>query len=270
MQAFKIPPTSPLFVDRELYDRIAKADRTLIEDHIVPPRSGWAWKVPAGSICRITCAEGAQIGDLNIWNAHNPKEHLWTNRSKQFYSAHLTIGDRLVSNIPYLRPLVTITGDSLHEIKNKGSWGVHDILGTRSNALLGGEPFDYHCHSNLVRAILPFGLSESDVHDNVNIFQITDLDEQGRYRLHPSPAKKGDYFEMFAEIDLLFALSTCPAGDESTFGWDAEKMKSTCLPLQVLVFTVEGKDLEGWKRPVSAQELYKGMHGLRIPVGEDH
>lgn len=73
---------------------------------------------------------------------------------------------------------------------------------------------------------------------------------------------------MFAEIDLLFALSTCPAGDESTFGWDAEKMKSTCLPLQVLVFTVEGKDLEGW--PVSAQELYKGMHGLRVPVGEDH
>ncbi|KAI5264822.1 hypothetical protein E4T47_08673 [Aureobasidium subglaciale] len=124
--------------------------------------------------------------------------------------------------------------------------------------------------SNLVRAILPFGLAESDVHDNVNIFPITDIDEQDHHRLHPSPAKKGDYLEMFAEIDLLFALSTCPAGDESTFGWHAEKMKSTCLPLQVLVFTVEGKDLERWKGPVSAQGLYKGMHGLKVPVGEDH
>lgn len=63
---------------------------------------------------------------------HNPcRQIIDTKYFRQFYSAHLTIGDRLVSNIPYLRPLVTITGDSLHEIKNKGSWGVHDILGTR-------------------------------------------------------------------------------------------------------------------------------------------
>lgn len=27
------------------------------------------------------------------------------------------------------------------------------------------QDFDYHCHSNLVRAIAPFGLRESDVHD---------------------------------------------------------------------------------------------------------
>lgn len=47
-------------------------------------------------------------------------------------------------------------------------------------------------------------------------------------------------------------------------------MHSTCLPLQVLVFTVEGKNLEGWKGIVSAQELFKGMHGLKVSVGEDH
>ena len=47
-------------------------------------------------------------------------------------------------------------------------------------------------------------------------------------------------------------------------------MHNTCLPLQVLVFTVEGKNLEGWKGTVSAQELFKGMHGLKVSVGEDH
>ena len=29
------------------------------------------------------------------------------------------------------------------------------------------------------------------------------------------PAIKGSYFELFAEIDLLCALSTCPGGDLS-------------------------------------------------------
>ena len=30
--------------------------------------------------------------------------------------------------------------------------------------MLTGEGFDYHCHSNLTRAVMPYGLSESDVH----------------------------------------------------------------------------------------------------------
>ena len=46
---------------------------------------------------------------------------------------------------------------------------VHDLLGTRCdpyvNKMLTGQDFDYCCHSNLVRAVLPYGLVESDVHD---------------------------------------------------------------------------------------------------------
>ena len=33
----------------------------------------------------------------------------------------------------------------------------------------------------------------------------------------PCPAKPGDYFEFFAEIDVLCALSTCPGGGKSSF-----------------------------------------------------
>lgn len=33
----------------------------------------------------------------------------------------------------------------------------------------------------------------------------------------PCPAKPGDYFEFFAEIDLLCALSTCPGGGKISF-----------------------------------------------------
>ena len=54
---------------------------------------------------------------------------------------------------------------------------VHDLLGTRCDPyvrkLLANADFDYHCHSNLTRAVLPFGLTEFDVHDVLNVFQCT-------------------------------------------------------------------------------------------------
>jgi len=47
------------------------------------------------------------------------------------------------------------------------------------------------------------------VHDILNIFQVTGFTRDDRYFLKPSSAKKGDYFEFFAEVDLLSAISTC-------------------------------------------------------------
>jgi uncharacterized protein YcgI (DUF1989 family) len=54
---------------------------------------------------------------------------------------------------------------------------------------------------------MPFGLNESDVHDVINLFQVTGLDEDGRYFMNPCPAEAGDYIEFLAEQDLLMALS---------------------------------------------------------------
>lgn len=137
--------------------------------------------------------------------------------------------------------------------------------------MLGGESYDFHCHSNLTRAVKKFGLEESDVHDVINLFQVTGLDEQGRYFMNPSPAEKGDYIEFLAEQDLLMALSTCPGGDLSLwgFGGDSEKeMRECCRPLKVEVFEVEDGVLEevGWKP--AERPGYKGMHGMVVPEGE--
>ena len=43
--------------------------------------------------------------------------------------------------------------------------------------MLTGKDFDYHCHSNLTRAVLPYGLTEFDVHDVLNVFQCTGMPE---------------------------------------------------------------------------------------------
>ncbi|KAI9879873.1 MAG: hypothetical protein M1830_006725 [Pleopsidium flavum] len=262
--------------------------RALTTSFTIPIRSGRAWPVPAGHICRITTPHGPQVGDLNIWNLHNPRERFWAARTRQLHRSHVTTLDRLWSCLPYLRPLVTITADSLQGYGVDGVGGratidvgwitvvekmargrlMHDRT-SAVNTLLTGDAFDFHCHSNLTRAILPYGLAESDVHDVLNLFQVTGLNRNGEYFMRPSPACTNDYFEFFAETDILCALSTCPGGDLSAWGWgegNAGDMVGCCRPLGVEVYrmTDEKRVLEGWREP--EVPAYKGLHGLKLPT----
>ncbi|KAH0598234.1 hypothetical protein MHUMG1_03528 [Metarhizium humberi] len=279
----KAPPAylptagSPLSVDKEAYATIQKAPRVLIDEFTLPIRAGRAWEAPAGSIVKISTPEGPQVGDLNIWNRHNPRERFWASRTRQLHASHVSTHDRLWSVLPYMRPLATIIHDSLDWYGVDPHGGrVHDLLGTRCdpyiNTVLAGEQYDFHCHSNLTRAVKPYGLHESDVHDVINIFQATGLDEQGRYFMNPSPAQAGDSIEFLAEQDLLMALSTCPGGDLSAwgFGSDSEKeMIKCCRPLKVQVYQLQDRELLhkcGWK-PAEVSK-YTGMHGVVSPEGE--
>lgn len=265
-------PRGQLVVDREFYGRLARetAKRTLREQFTVPIRSGKAWPVLAGQLCRIVMIEGPQVADFNCWNLHNPRERFWAARTKQLQSSHVTTYDRLWSTLPYLRPMLTITNDTIAYGVDEDGGRCHDLLGSRCdpyvNKLLTGEDFDYCCHSNLTRAILPYGLTEFDVHDVLNIFQVTGLTDDDRYFMKASPAKKGDFFEFFAEIDLLCAISTCPGGDLSIPLWgpDAGDTLSVCRPLGVEMYQPDEKLLEGWESPQPSD--YSGNHGLRFPA----
>ena len=265
-----------LGVDRDFYDRIAaKTDeRELVEEFTVPIRSGRAWEVPAGHVCRIIAPEGPQVGDFNVWNRNDPRERLWAARTRQLQAAHVSTYDRLWSNLPFLRPLLTVTNDSLAGYGVDGDGGrVHDLLGTRCdpyvNRMLTGEDFDFHCHSNLTRAVLPYGLTEFDVHDVLNVFQCTGLNDDDKYFMKACPAKAGDFFEFFAELDLLCALSTCPGGDLSVHMWgpDAQDPLEVCRPLAVQVYRIPDGLREGWQPP--ARAAYRALHGMQLPRWED-
>jgi uncharacterized protein len=269
--AYQVTEGSALEVDRDFYSRVASAHetRTLVDSAVVPIRSGYAWKVPAGHVFRIVTIEGPQVADLNIWNLHNPRERFWASRTRQLQQAHVSTFDRLWSTLPYLRPLVTITDDTLagYGIDEHGG-RVHDLLGTRCdpyvNRMLTGKDFDFHCHSNLTRAIAPHGLTEFDVHDVLNVFQCTGLNLNDQYFMKACPAKKGDYLEFFAEIDLLCALSTCPGGDLSLPMWgpDARDPLEVCRPLGVEVYQLAPQMLDGWSSPEVPP--YRGLHGMRL------
>lgn len=268
--AYQATRGGALDVDRAFYDRLAGGGHRLVDSFEVPIRSGRAWTVPQGHLCRIVTVQGPQVGDFNVWNLGDPRERMWAARTRQLQRAHLSTYDRIWSNLPFLRPLLTVTGDSLADYGVDADGGrVHDLLGTRCdpyvNRLLTGEDFDFHCHSNLVRAVLPYGLTEFDVHDVLNVFQCTGLNDEDRYFMKDCPARKGDYFEFFAETDLLCALSTCPGGDLSVPMWgpEARDPLEVCRPLGIEVHRPDPTLLDGWTPPRRA--AYANLHGMRRP-----
>ena len=268
---YQAKPGSALEVNRDFYARLApdRGKRTLVERFVIPRRSGRAWPVRAGQIFRIVAIEGPQVADLNVWSLANPRERFWASRSRQLHQAHVSTFDRLWSCLPYLRPLLTITADTVQYGRDADGAGCHDLLGTRCDPyvhkLLNGDEWDVCCHSNLVRAVRPYHLTELDVHDVLNVFQVTGLTSEGRYFTKPSPARTGDFIEFFAELDVLAALSVCPHGDMSVpvWGTGAGDGGDICRPLAIEIWQPAPELLAGWTSPAPSD--YRGGHGLREP-----
>ena len=83
--AYQANAGSMLDVDKAFYRRIAESDgRRIVEQFIIPIRTGRTWKVPAGHVFRIVTVEGPQVGDLNLWNLHTPRERLWPRARASF------------------------------------------------------------------------------------------------------------------------------------------------------------------------------------------
>lgn len=267
---------SPLVADQQLIDRLAAdtESRRRVSDTVVPVRSGHAFAVDAGQIVRFSTLDGPQVVDLNLWACDDPRERFWAARTRQFHGTHVTTGHRLWSNLPFLRPMVTFIADTIGYGRDEDDAGCHDLLGTRCdpyvNQLLSGAAYDFHCHSNLTRAVAQFGLTEFDVHDVINLFQVTGLmPDDKRYFMKTCPARPGDFVELFAEIDLLMAISLCPGGDLAVPLWgEGSDAEPNCNPLRVEVFQPESVLLEGWEP--SPRASYRGVtglrHGYRSPV----
>jgi hypothetical protein len=257
----KLPP-----YDHAFYENVRR-DITKISETIVPPREARTFSVPAGHVFRIVSIEGPQVGDLNLWNAHDLSERFFSGKTRALHATHVTTGARLWSTLPYLRPLATITHDTLgwYGFDADGG-GVHDVIGTRcdpyTQLLLAGTEYHHCCHSNLTRALaahtgMPLRDAGAHVHDVLNVFMCTGFTrDTHQYFMKASPVRPGDFIEFFAEIDLLGALSACPGGDCSgTHSSDEAK----CYPLKVEVFQPREAALSGWKP--AERSRYAGTHG---------
>ena len=258
----RLPPADAGFY------RQARESAKPVSELIVPPRDGRAFRVGKGQIFRIMSIEGPQVADLNLWNADNLSERFFSGKTRQIHATHVTAGDRLWSTLPYLRPMATITHDTLgwYGFDADGA-GIHDVIGTRcdpyTGRLLSGKDFHQHCHSNLSRALasltgLPVREAELHVHDVLNIFMCTGFTrDTHQYFMKPTPVRPGDYIELFAEMDLICALSACPDGD---CGASHAGEGQACFPLQVELRQPSASALNQWT--ATAPSAYSRTHGL--------
>jgi hypothetical protein len=221
--------------------------------------------VPAGSFFRIVSIEGPQVGDLNLWSADDVNERFFSGKTRALHGTHLSTGDQLWSCLPYLRPMATITHDTLDWYGfDEFGGSVHDVIGTRcdpyTHKLLSGAEYHHCCHSNLTRALSerlsrPKEDVEYAVHDVLNVFMCTGFTrDTGQYFMKASPVRPGDYLEFFAEIDLLGALSACPGGDCSS---EHSSDVAACHPLLVEIYKPKAAPA-GWTPP--ARNSYSRKH----------
>ena len=104
----------------------------LVDTVVVPPRDARTFEVPEGYGFRIVSVEGSQVGDLNLWNRHDLSERFFSGKTRQLHATHVTRGDRLWSSLPAMRPLATISHDTLEWYGwDEYGGGVHDVIGTR-------------------------------------------------------------------------------------------------------------------------------------------
>lgn len=260
--------------DMGLYQR-ARQQLAKVDDVLVPPRDARSFSVPAGHFFRVSCTDGPQVGDLNLHNAQDMTERFYSGKTRALHGTHITTGDRMWSSFPHLRPMATVTHDTLdwYGIDTFGG-SVHDVIGTRcdpyTHALLsGGGQYHHCCHSNLTRALaghLGTSCAEAEplVHDVLNVFMCTGFTrDTGQYFMKASPVRPGDYIEFFAEIDLIGNLSACPGGDCSTVH---SSDTAPCHPLRVEVFEPAKDALQGWVSP--QPNVYDQSHGARAQAGQ--
>ena len=253
--------------DMALYEK-ARATLSKTDEFLVPPREARCFSVPAGHFFRITSVEGPQVGDLNLHNADHLAERFYSGKTRALHGTHITTGERMWSSFPHLRPMATVTHDTLgwYGIDRFGG-SVHDVIGTRcdpyTHALLSdGGQYHHCCHSNLTRALadhLGIALTDAEplVHDVLNVFMCTGFTrDTGQYFMKASPVRPDDYIEFFAEIPLLGNLSACPGGDCST---THSSDTAACHPLLVEVFAPDPETLSDWVSP--ALNTYDRSHG---------
>ena len=232
---------------REARPSFKKVDEFIIDLE----ERGKAWIVKKGQTTRIICIEGPQLLDVCIWNAHNPEEHFWDSYTLTRETPFLTTYSRLWSNLPWFRPMMTIIEDTVETKKTHPGDHHHYCFGSHCNpdfwywALKDkNHPYvtKYNCWCNLQRAIKPFGLNWRHLHDNINFFTKTHWEDDGTHPVLPSDAKKGDYVELYAEMDVLIAASLCPSGT-GTYHW-SEAEKDTVHPVKVEIYDTGIEPLE--------------------------
>ena len=190
--------------------------RRILEDFVIPAGHGKAFLVPRNAALRIHLVEDRQVGDCCFFNANDRREVFHVG---QTWALNVMLGTgnarsfrHFYSKPPRENVMLTVLEDTV-----RNHWGnMGGRCSKRLYELRDGDRSHRSCQENLAEALAPFGVSGDDIVDIFNVFMNVELRADGSFAILPPSAKKGDYIELRAEMDVLAAVSACPADRNAT------------------------------------------------------
>jgi uncharacterized protein YcgI (DUF1989 family) len=190
--------------------------RRTLQDFIIPAREARAFVVPCGAQLRIHLVEDKQVGDCCFFNASDRREVFHVG---QTWALNVLLGTgnarsfrHFYSKPPRENVMLTVVEDTV-----RNHWGnMGGGCSRRLYELRDSDRTHRSCQENLAEALAPFGLAGDDIVDVFNVFMNVELRADGSFTILPPSARKGDYIELRAEMDVLAAVSACPADRNAT------------------------------------------------------
>jgi len=190
--------------------------RRVLEDFVIPAGHGKAFLVPRNAVLRIHLVEDRQVGDCCFFNANDHREVFHVGQS---WALNVMLGTgnakswlHFYSKPPRENVMLTVLEDTV-----RNHWGnMGGRCSKRLYELRDGDRDHRSCQENLAEALAPFGVSGDDIVDIFNVFMNVEVRPDGSFTILPPSAKKGDYIDLRAEMDVLAAVSACPADRNAT------------------------------------------------------
>lgn len=171
----------------------------------VPAGGGAGLRLKLGECLRVIDIEGGQTGDLVAFSADG-KQRLNSGRTFDYGGKiYVSTGDALWSDRS--NPLLTIVADDV---------GKHDLLYSPCSLEMyriqyGITEYHANCYDNLCSAFRDLGVEPEPLPSSLNFFMNADVAADGRLSFLPPKTRAGASITLRAEMDLLIALTSCPA-----------------------------------------------------------
>jgi uncharacterized protein YcgI (DUF1989 family) len=208
----------------------APSNRELVREFIMEPGTGKAVEVFKNQILKIEQVEGPQCVDFNCFNLHDYKEPMHVGRIRAVHGLSPTAGHFIWSAPPRERAMLYILSDTAN---------CNDVLFSRCSAYLYESAYGFanhtNCHDIQAEAQREYGLTPDDVHDSLNFFMCTGI-EDDRTVIKRQRPNGNDSVELLALMDVLAVPNVC--------GNDVGRTSNFSLkPIKVSVFSASASDL---------------------------
>jgi uncharacterized protein YcgI (DUF1989 family) len=175
-----------------------------INDRIINPQSGKAFRVKANQLIKIIDLEGKQTGDLFAVTSSDPSE---------YFSAGVTIDCN--SNI-YLKEKDFLYSNKYNKLLQieEDLVGTHDLIHPTCSQRMYETQYSVDkphpsCHQNLHDSLEEFGIAYNNLNTVFNFFMNTRIGADGKIIYNKTLSTPGSFIILRACTDLIIAITSC-------------------------------------------------------------